>query len=904
MNPPRHRAPTVPPDRRPEPRERGVAAIIAMMFLVIFGSLAAAMAIVSQGGLRSAESHLKIGRAHAAAETGLDLIEWRLAQAFAGRTGTATLDAGLTPVRSPQGVVDDALATEMWGVASTNLAAILTANAPIGGSHLQGGVFRGALPGGSQVQVFTGSIRVGPGQPDFSARVQPHPLPDEDYSDPYYDRMPYGPPGGDPAGTAWQRAVHEQDMAVKAAAGIAYVVGDPDAEGPEIGGLPVQKLDARFLRVTVEGVDQGTFNAAADGEQRTASRAGAEHSVVRRTLRQDYRLTKTIPYALLSRSRIMLGRNVSVDGPINSRFSQVGLAQGHPVQIESDLLGFSDDLDEKIRAFSTNLAGGTGQGVDLDNDNRINLNSPSETEGIPGFDTAEGPRQFIADNDFDGDGYVSEFDYFIEEFDDDKDGTVTADEFDVDSDPSRAQLFRLINLDSSPDTFINEEGKRVPRDHGSVPDGLNALDRYAKIRGEVRFEPTIEEWTRTGTDAGAASAELGGTGRYQDYLQGPITPDFGQAALVDGDTDTDALFEFGPESFDTSAYADRADNTNALATADVNDVARADEVVRDGRQVRVGSGDDETVEYRSGREPQEGEDLFFEEVPYRSDFAYDHFDRPVYRNLRFTNARIPPGTNALFENCVFFGVTYIETAADNGDENFNYAGIQDANGLPTYWDRPVEIDGVRYGGDGTQPGDRIEGTKELANNIRFHNCTFQGPVSGGPVGGGSFPPGFEFTHTRNKVTFTGRTQWNADIAGGPELSEADRDFFARSSILLPHFSVEIGSFRDADSLAGEVRLEGTVVAGIIDIRGQADVNGTIVTTFEPVAGEGPVIGDTSPNFNTTLGFFGRDEGDFESSRTQDAGLGRIRLRYNPLATLPDGIDSPITLVPLPRTFSE
>ena len=36
---------------------RGVASVLAMMFLIIFGSLVAAMAIASQGNVRTAATH-------------------------------------------------------------------------------------------------------------------------------------------------------------------------------------------------------------------------------------------------------------------------------------------------------------------------------------------------------------------------------------------------------------------------------------------------------------------------------------------------------------------------------------------------------------------------------------------------------------------------------------------------------------------------------------------------------------------------------------------------------------------------------------------------------------------------------------------------------------------------------
>ena len=52
-----------------------------MMFLVIFGSLAAAMAIVSQGNLHTADTHIKVNRSLSASETGMRLMMYRLSNA-------------------------------------------------------------------------------------------------------------------------------------------------------------------------------------------------------------------------------------------------------------------------------------------------------------------------------------------------------------------------------------------------------------------------------------------------------------------------------------------------------------------------------------------------------------------------------------------------------------------------------------------------------------------------------------------------------------------------------------------------------------------------------------------------------------------------------------------------------
>ena len=65
--------------RRLTRRRRGVSSVLAMMFMVIFSSLAAVMAVVAQGNLRTADSAMKVSRAMSAAETGLIFAARRLA---------------------------------------------------------------------------------------------------------------------------------------------------------------------------------------------------------------------------------------------------------------------------------------------------------------------------------------------------------------------------------------------------------------------------------------------------------------------------------------------------------------------------------------------------------------------------------------------------------------------------------------------------------------------------------------------------------------------------------------------------------------------------------------------------------------------------------------------------------
>jgi len=58
-----------------------VVSVLAMMFLVLFGSLVAAMAIASQGNIKTASTHLHVMRASGAAETGLAEATERIANA-------------------------------------------------------------------------------------------------------------------------------------------------------------------------------------------------------------------------------------------------------------------------------------------------------------------------------------------------------------------------------------------------------------------------------------------------------------------------------------------------------------------------------------------------------------------------------------------------------------------------------------------------------------------------------------------------------------------------------------------------------------------------------------------------------------------------------------------------------
>jgi hypothetical protein len=105
-----------------------------------------------------------------------------------------------------------------------------------------------------------------------------------------------------------------------------------------------------------------------------------------------------------------------------------------------------------------------------------------------------------------------------------------------------------------------------------------------------------------------------------------------------------------------------------------------------------------------------------------------------------------------------------------------------------------------------------------------------------------------------------------------------------------------------------VNLRGVIIAGVLDARGTVDVFGTLLMTYRPAEGTGPLFyGGSTDQFNTTLGYFGPLDGDLEGTdpTAEDfEGFGEISLRYNPDVRLPDGIPWPISVDPLPETYTE
>ncbi len=779
------------------PRRRGVASVLAMMFLVIFGSLAAAMAVVAQGNLRTADSSLKVSRAQSAAESGLVFAQRRLAR-----------ESQRFVVE--KGVVDAGFASRLWNGSWNS--------------------------GDGAVEVLPPSGFEGPDSPDGLA--------------------------------AAIRDAHLVDAA-------AFAPSAEHANLPEIyeGGALVtlpMRLEA--------GVNTLWFQVMYEpiaGTNRVRVTSLGVDGEIRRTLSIEFEITKRIEYAVISPNRVMIGKNVLVEGPLGTRYGteegELTVDNGDPLVMRSDFRYLSDDLTAKIDALGAAI-----EAYDADGDGRLRPTHPFESQGLSGSGFS----------DLDGDQFVDDFDLFLSEYDADGDGAVVWDEArasaaGIDGGAEFAgiddQLARLVDL-ARPDR--NGDGEIDARDvRLGYSDGvLNTYDMYAKVTGRLVFAVDAESWEEVAQED------------WRGIAEGPVRPTDGSGP---------ARFGVGSDELRVVTTADFADSAAWFSTnVTANFAAQASAGVSAGGTIVTAAN------------------APYEAVPYGSSAAYDHYRRPIYRNMVFRDVRIPKGTNPLFENCRFEGTVYIETETACTDINWNYTGalkqVDLGNGNISYVPRFPGI-------SSTLGGSTVSDTRTISNSVRFHGCTFLGSIAGDTPA--------EFTHWRNKVQLTGATRFYSDPEDGeldlqPDGAElrailesfgtTKLDRLQRSSIMLPGWSVDVGNFTNEvafdPDLTPRVKLKGTIIAGVLDARGTADVHGTLLMTYRPVGGAGALAYNGKPeSFNTTLGYFGALDGDGEGALPGDAGFsgfGEIRLRYDPDTKLPDGIPWPVTIEPVADSYHE
>lgn len=945
---------------------RAVASVLAMMLLILFGSLVTAMAISSKGNIRTADTQLHVMRALGAAETGLAVAEQRLGEA-ASRFIVS------------RGSLDGSAGADLWTGNLGGLGTVQILSPPSGFAEA-------SLPGGLAEAVANRHAS------DVGI-------------------VPFDGLTGPVIGTATAGAdlsVYRED----------YWVFTPLVR---LEDRPEGEMPVSFQVVYAPLADGQTVRAIVTGYDFDNSRGGRP---VTRTVSRDFVLSKRIDHAIVSNSRIMIGRNVHVEGDLGARFTGVEHANGHPIVTKSDFFGIDPDLDTKLEAFYAGLGL-----YDVDGDNRLRIGHPVESLGIPPDEDLDGdtvPDGVYADAT--GDGYLDEFDLFIRHFDKDGDGRVVLSAALTAGTPAEgltpefvgsggvplnddlALLIDSSNADRNRNGiygFVDENGngmwdpdsetlldydpvRGVYRDQvlGYRDGFIDKLDRYTKIRGQLAFKVTSDAWV----DA---------QGDWKYRLEGSINA--GDRSPVEFGLSDTRLPEISASSFtDTETALRSAANGQSFAqqvadnlVVSVDALGAYNEVKPPGtpRYFRV------DPDLNGDGRPDNWATAYYEKVPFNSPSYSDWYYRPVYENMVFKDVVIPMGTNALFRNCQFIGVTYVRTHSGNTHPNWTLYGrmtMDAVSGRP----KP-ERDRVVYGNDpgedgsdapemlpesaippnqwillATEPldkgdilasqvggvdpagyallpaplvvnGRRITDTRELSNNIRFHDCLFVGSiVSDTPE---------EYTQVRNKFQFTGGTRFlskHPEYPDDPTYNPKASDLaeIAKSSMMLPNYSVDIGSFNSPPTQ--NVQLKGAVIAGVLDVRGSASIDGAMILTFNPTLGAGP-LQDSQGNpvgnpagFNATLGYFGPEDGDSESldpstlptvdgvkivgwdldgdgladlgptdTPSEDElaagatavpfyGLGQIHLKFDPNMVLPDGIMLPLQIRKTAGTYRE
>lgn len=781
-------------------RRRGVASVLSMMFLVIFGSLAAVMAVVAQGNVRTAHSHLQVNRAMSAAETGLSFAARRL-------TGAAQ-----------RFVVEKGLITDDFG------------------EKLWNGTWES---GDGAVTIL---------EPDFVES---------------------------PPATSLATAL----LNAHAADEHNLILEPPDELLPAIDEFG--KLVVRPIAVTIEE-NAATFRLSyeplADGRFIRVTSVGRD-GVLTRTLQMDFQLVKRLDAAVISPNRIMVGKNVHIDGPIGTRFGEdvADLEEplGHPIVMKSDFRHLDAELDARIEALIEQI------GLhDVNGDNRLRPGHPTESDGLT--------EPYMVDaND---DGFVDDYDLWLDFYDVNNDGMIVYDQdlayaagrgtLDVEFsgiDDQLAEMIDTLSADRNGDGVVDLEDTAL----GYLDGVIDNLDGYSKVRGNLLFKAGKDAWE---------SSKSGQP--WQTFVNGPIHAEIEYAS---------AEFEVPDTRLYDLSITDFTNAQNALKNVTTGSAPFVEQL-----EAQLG-GDPGSHSWSD--HPTEPDYLrpdigVWEQMPLGSPGFYDWYRRPIYKNMTFVNVAIPEGNNGLFINCIFIGAVYVKTHSGNDHVNWNFLGIKELVGeeyVDKYdyesWEPVLEID-----------GSPVYDTKPFSNNLRFHSCTFIGSIVSDPAD--------ELTHVRNKLQFTGSTRFTLDESEiengnlGPEELEAAQEGFAsnyeqlrRSSLLAPNFSVDVGSFENSGD---KVSMQGTIVAGVLDVRGRAEVIGALLMTFKPIMGQGPLYyGGNVSAFNTTLGYFSVEDGDGEGMEPDpEVGFGNIYLRYDPDIPMPDGINAPIKAVPVKGSYME
>lgn len=746
-----------PTHNRPRVRH-GVAAVIAMMYLILLSSLAVAMFEVSTLNTRSAANLGDNDRARGAAESGLRWMSWRFARMARPKTSV--------------GQITPTVAAGMWAQTSNSIIASIRADLAV----MQRADER-TLTAVSATEYRTAPIRIDGSGATFQLTIEQWPEP-------------------------WSQL------------------------GP--GESPCVLITST-----------GSYGENAN-----------------RSISMAFDVDKKVRFAIVGKVPIQLGRSTIVEGPV----AMATPNKYPPVLMLSDFRHLNTALKDRIDTFNTFLKN-NHPGYD----NRINVNNPDEM-------ALATQANF---KDVNKDGYVDEYDLFVDHYDANDDGKITKAEFTNSSTGKLydADLFNAIDALGAP--MFDGDPARL----GYLDGVIDNYDAYTKVRGQIAVATTASAW----------QANLGAGKSINDMIVGPIQAADGATVPVKFGADAGEIFDLSPANFDTSSFKNRTGTTagtplrmsgrienTSLVAADVSFSPPTRQVTsKGGTDLVVGQVYLKTTfdaanatattagkAVATGVAPATTAD---EKTPFGSTSWQATYRRPVFRYIAFKNVRIPQGMNALFDNCTFKGVTFVELTT-NITKGGGDTTTSSSDGMT--WSKRMKSGQGSFSNTTVLTTTNSKGFDD-GNNLRFNNCTMNGPVAGdNPTA---------YTHFSNSWEFTGSTLF-------------DNQVDQTATMVAPQTNIEMGSFTDPSKAPST--LVGVVVAGNIDIRGTSVVDGSIIVTGD---GAG----------NTTQGWFGPSDNDTTSdTQMPEGGYGRLNIRYNPYRPLPDGINVMIDILPDISTYQE
>lgn len=791
-------------------RCRGVTALMAMLFLMLITTLSLAMFHIAGNNVQTSVNYSDLTRAQAAAESG---VRW-----------TAYRFATMSRPRDLAGSVTPAIAYDVWNRPDgmrdrlkANLQAVRDQNNLVLGVYAEGDTVATTTPVQTDLPGATFTIVV--------RQLNP----------------------GDTTGT--------------------------------------RPADQRFVRVT------------ATGRYRNAARS----------VSMDFEIEKRAKFAVVGKVPIQIGRNTIVEGPMGMTTA----SKYPPVLILSDFMHFKDGgvLKTKITNFNAYLRqSSVVNGKSVKNhtgfDNRISVNNQPEYLAA----TQAGYQ------DANGDSFIDEYDLFLTHFDTNKDGGIDRAEFTNPADGKLydENLFVTIDtlsppqvnedrngngyLDFNEDNMIYNGRLDVERTRPGYADNrIDNNDGYEKIIGPILLATTAPAWT----------SKLSGTGQsVNDYFQGPIAgEETGQQAIKFGANDSE-LFDLSPQNFEqaaenyrnktgpavgqTTRVPGRIENADldpadaaayslpyVIAGAPSGQTLKAGDPIPNtsykvGQAVNKAQFDAVVVALKAANKPYPTSTAaptqINDKAPFESTSWQATYQRPVFYGVNFKNVKIPRGTNALFEDCTFEGVTFVEVekSVTNNSGSVSTSsgdGMQFAQRMKSGYTFNKDTPLTRTNSQGFEKG----------NNLRFNNCVFEGPI------GSNYATAY--THFANSWEFTNATLFN---------NKVDQT----ATLVAPQTNIEMGSFSDPTQAPST--LIGVVVAGNLDIRGTSIVDGSIIITGD---GAG----------NSTFGYFGASDGSTDTNidLSKNGGTyGRLHIRYNPYRVMPDGINISLVLTERVDTYRE